>query len=74
MRIIALVILVVLAGCGGGTDSEGDKKETVFDPLVQNIDKAKQVEDTVMQQKAAMDQAIRDAENGVESTEEESDD
>jgi hypothetical protein len=64
MRIIALVVFLALAGCGGGKDSEGNQKESVFDPLVDNIDKANEVEDKVMEQKAALDQAIKDAENG----------
>lgn len=74
MRIIALVVFLALAGCGGGKDSEGNQKESVFDPMVDNIDKAKEVEDTVMEQKAAMDQAIKDAENGGASDDEESED
>lgn len=74
MRTIALVVFLALAGCGGGKDSEGNQKESVFDPMVDNIDKAKEVEDTVMKQKAAMDQAIKDAENGGASDDEESED
>lgn len=74
MKIIALVVFLALAGCGGGKDSEGNQKESVFDPMVDNIDKAKEVEDTVMEQKAAMDQAIKDAENGGASDDEESED
>ena len=76
MRLVALVLCLTLMGCGSDTESESadEDKETVFDPLVQNIDKAKAVEDTVMEQKAAMDQALRDAEDGVDESEEESDD
>jgi hypothetical protein len=74
MRTIALVVFLALAGCGGGKDSEGNQKESVFDPLVDNIDKSKEVEGKVMEQKAALDQAIKDAENGGDSDDEDSKD
>ena len=74
MRTLALVVFFALAGCGGGKDSEGNRKESVFDPLVDNIDKSKEVEGKVMEQKAALDQAIKDAENGGDSDDEDSKD
>jgi hypothetical protein len=74
MRTIALVVFLALAGCGGGKDSEGNQKESVFDPMVDNIDKSKEVEGKVMEQKAALDQAIKDAENGGDSDDEDSKD
>ena len=46
-----ILILFMMSGCGGGesngpgkTNSETNAKESVFDPMVQTIDKARMVE------------------------------
>lgn len=71
MKVTAILLCLILLGCGGGTDparesadtkESKEKKEGIFDPLVQSLDKAKGVEDTVMEQKAQTDQALLEAE------------
>ena len=66
-------------GCGGGAGSDENEKpqedkETVFDPLVENIDKAKAVEDQIMQSKDRTDQAIAEAEGAGDGSEDDQDD
>lgn len=70
MRIFIMALCLIIMGCGGGADSakaEADK-ENVFDPLLENLAKAKDIERQVMEQKDQLDQAIRDAEAGVDGT------
>ena len=67
MRILTLAICMVIAGCGGATDSDRsadveEDTETVFDPLVGNIDKANEVENLVLQHKDRTDQALAESE------------
>jgi len=70
MRMLMLALCLTFMGCGGsGSDSDEDK-ETVFDPLVQNIDKAEQVEGMVMEHKNQMDQAIEDIDSSGADDEE----
>lgn len=71
LRNASLLILLGLSfvACGGGSSGGDADKETVFDPLVQNIDKAKEVEDKVMQQKARMDEALKAAEEAAADAE-----
>ena len=67
---------VAITGCQVGTNSEEDekKKEGVFDPMIQSLDKANQVEQQVLDQHTQMDQASEDAEADLEDGERESDD
>jgi hypothetical protein len=79
MRILILAVCLSLVGCGGGANSDqNDKpeedKDTVFDPLVENIDKAKAVEDQLMQSKDRTDQAIAEAEGAGDDSEDDQDD
>ena len=79
MRILILAFCLTLMGCGGGADSEENEKpeedrETVFDPLVGSIDKAKAVEDQLMQSKDRTDQAIAEAEGTADDSEDDQDD
>ena len=79
MRILILAFCLTLIGCGGGADSEENEKpeedrETVFDPLVGSIDKAKAVEDQLMQSKDRTDQAIAEAEGTADDPEDDQDD
>ena len=69
MRILMLALCLTIMACGSGSDAanEGateEEKETVFDPLVSNIDKAKAVEQQVLNQKDQLDKAIRESEGG----------
>ncbi len=76
MRILMLALCLTIMGCGGGSDSAKEEadKESVFDPLVGNIDKAMEVEKQIMEQKDQLDQAIKDAEAGVSEIEDEAED
>jgi hypothetical protein len=77
MRIIALTLCLTLLGCGSSSDPETEEvedKETVFDPLVENLDKANAVEEQIMEQKRQMDKAIAESEGVSDDTEEDDDD
>jgi len=66
MRILKTVLLCfALTACGGGSSNETDEEQAkVFDPLIQSLDKAKAVEETVLQQKQDMDDAMKRMEEG----------
>ena len=79
MRILTLALFLVVGGCGSATDSDThpeaeEDRETVFDPLVDSLDKAKAVESQVMQQKDLMDQAIAESEGSGDESEDDQDD
>jgi hypothetical protein len=71
MKLVMCTVLLILAGCGGNAEDADtarerpvrEDRETVFDPMVSNIDKAKQVEQQVLDQKRKMDEAIEAAES-----------
>lgn len=68
-------LLMGLSACGAGKSSANSSAEnapppvshTVFAPYIREIDKAKQVQNTVNAQKQALDQAIQ-AQTGGTST------
>lgn len=66
-----LAICLTIMGCGGSSEppQAAEDKENLFDPLLDSIDKAKAVEQQLMDQKDQLDQAIKDAEAGVSKTE-----
>ena len=69
MRILMLALCLTIMACGSGSDAakediSEEKKEGVFDPLISNIDKAKAVEQQVLNQKDQLDKAIRESEGG----------
>ena len=71
MKLVAIIMcltLTILTACGSPDEgsAEVEDKETVFDPMVETIDRAAAVEDLVMQQKADMDEALRRAEGEVD--------
>ena len=69
MKILTLMMFcLMLSGCGNEPADNADSKEEekVFDPLIESVEKAKGVEDTVMQQKADMDEAMQQMEEGME--------
>ena len=70
MKILTLIMFcLMLSACGNEPADEAASKEdeeTVFDPLIESVEKAKGVEDTVMQQKKDMDEAMQRMEEGTE--------
>lgn len=74
MKIMTLIALgLTLSACDNeaANDSAGQEdEETVFDPLIESVDKAKAVEGTVMQQKQDMDEAMQRMEEGTEDPDE----
>lgn len=69
MRAILLIgVWMMLAACGGAdddaakTDEPYEDRETVFDPMTDTIDRAKEVEDIGKDRKKAMDEALEEAE------------
>ena len=69
MRILTLIVFSqMLAACGNEPADDAttqDDEETVFEPLIESVEKAKGVEDTVMQQKEDMDEAMQQMEEGT---------
>lgn len=57
MSTIVLLLLQLLSGCTPESDSQ-EKTKTVFDPQIQALEKAKQVEDTIRQAKQDQDREI----------------
>lgn len=70
MKFTAIILCLVLAGCGSSEDAatEAEDIETIFDPLVETIDKAAEVEDLVFQQKQDMDDALKRMEGETDDT------
>ena len=70
MKYLILVVCLSVGACGGPDPDESTDTETVFDPLVENIDKAEAVEQQVLDQKSALDRAIEQQEVGDEADDE----
>jgi len=69
MRLLTLTMLVFTIGCDGGESAgtaEGQaqdaRQESVFDPMTQTVDRAKEVEELSLSRKADVDQQIEDSE------------
>lgn len=67
MRIeTALVATLLLAGCGGAeppaTPASAEPRPTVFDPLVETLERAEGVQQTVDQQAADLRRRLEEAE------------
>lgn len=65
---IALAILLA-AGCGNDgaapqSNAEPEDTDTVFDPMVDTIDRAKEIEELAKQRKAEMDERLKQMESG----------
>lgn len=61
MRYVLLIISLSMFGCGGA-EKDTEDQEGVFDPMVETIDKAKEVEDITLQHKKDMDKRLREME------------
>lgn len=76
MKCFSIFLLLMLVGCGSSEDTETDTTdateaqdvETVFDPLIESIDKAKAVEGIVLQQKQQMDEALKKMEGETDDS------
>lgn len=63
LRLLLLSSCLFLFACGEPADSPPPaEKESVFDPLVKDLEKAKAVEDLALQEKEKIDAAMRSAE------------
>jgi ABC-type glycerol-3-phosphate transport system substrate-binding protein len=62
----AMVIALALSACGGGAEpdaaADAEETESVFDPMTDQIEKAKEVEDAALQHKEDIDKALDDVE------------
>jgi hypothetical protein len=67
--IVLLLAGLVLGGCNGGGDQEPaaavEDEAGVFDPMTDQVDKAKAVEEQLMEQKEAVDEALQQAEESA---------
>ena len=63
MLVAVTLLSFALTACGGSEQAEQDEdRETVFDPLVETIDRAEAVNDVAVEQKERMDEALREME------------
>ena len=71
MKLFLMFFILSLAGCDSSkeTEVEQEDRETVFDPLVESLDKAKEVENIVLQQKLDMDAALQRMEGESDDSE-----
>ena len=70
-------LLLTLGACSSGSDSKQDKdnappKKTVFDPYVQDVNKAKQVQGTLDAAQQKADAQLQQAESASTSSQPES--
>ncbi|NBC22046.1 MAG: hypothetical protein GVY21_01075 [Gammaproteobacteria bacterium] len=71
-KILLIGACVALTACGGAEREAADDgeayedRETVFDPMTETIDRAKEVEEMGRDRKKAMDEALEDAEGRSE--------
>ena len=71
-----LVLTLTILGCGDASDSapKENRDESLSGPALESINKAKAVENQLMDQKDSVDQAIDDAESGGGGTKDEVED
>lgn len=63
MKMLIILSCILLAACGEHEEAKQARdRETVFDPLTQQVDKAKTVEETVQQHKRDLDEALEKTE------------
>lgn len=63
LRLLLLSSCLFLLACGEPADNPPPAdKESVFDPLIKDLEKAKAVEDLTLQQKDKIDAAMQNAE------------
>lgn len=63
MKALIMATCTLLAACGESEEAkQAEDRETVFDPLTQQLDRAKAVEETVEQHKRDLDEALEKTE------------
>ena len=66
-KLVLIGACLALAACGGaeeesaGKEDADEDRETVFDPMTDTIDRAKEIEDIGKDRKKAMDEALEEA-------------
>ncbi len=65
--LMILAMALFIAGCGGSSNDETVGEE-IADDLNEAMDKAREVEDQIMQHKYEIDDAVEDAEKAIEDT------
>ena len=66
--LMIFTMALFIAGCGGSSNDETVGQE-IADDLNEAMDKAREVEDQIMQHKDEIDDAVEDAEDAEEATE-----
>ena len=67
---VIVLFSLALGACGGDEVAEpAVDRETVFDPLVDTLDRAEAVEDLALEQKNRLDDALQRMEGGEEKDE-----
>jgi len=62
-----IAVAFLMTGCNGevepqaGAEAEAEERESIFDPMTDQIEKAKKVEAQTMQHKDDIDRALEDA-------------
>ena len=65
----ALALLLALGACSGENESQEPENQAdtgagVFDPMIETLDRAREVQDVVDQSKRDLDSALEDAQKG----------
>jgi outer membrane biogenesis lipoprotein LolB len=66
-RTLCLLALALLSACNGETDHEAveaQAEEGVFDPMMEQLEKARKVEGAAMEHKEEIDEALEAADEG----------
>jgi hypothetical protein len=64
VKVLIVMVAALMAGCNGEVEPQAEvdakEAESVFDPMTDQIDKAKKVEAQAMQHKDDIDKALED--------------
>jgi hypothetical protein len=65
-----LAAMLSMTACNGEVEpratAEPQNEESVFDPMIDQVEKARQVEDAALQRKAELDEALEEAEGSTD--------
>ena len=66
MRLILMAAIAVCLGCGGPAgDAAADREAAIAEPMQENLEKARDVEDQVRDNKDRIDAALEAADDGT---------